>query len=163
MQEISSVVYEYTFTLQIGLLWGGFIVSLVLFTSIAPFFIKRCSASMFNISLVSQIFWSYLVEVLFGESAPKSYEYYIGFFIIIVGIYLFNRYPVTVLLEKSELSSPNSTLGQNLLEKDKKKNNYDNSSERSGVSGFSAERKFNYYRNPSISNIANKYLNNQAH
>jgi hypothetical protein len=158
MQEIFSVFYTYTFTLEIGLLWLGFVVTLVCFTSIAPFFIKRCSASMFNISLVSQIFWSYLVEVLFGDSAPKSYEYYIGFCIIIIGIYFFNKYPVTILVEKSD----SNELSQNLLEKDEKKTNYDNVSDKSSVSGFSAERKYNYYRNPSISNKANKYLNHQS-
>ena len=42
--------------------------SLFIFVSIVPFFIKRLSASMFNISQVSQIFWSFLIgKILIPE------------------------------------------------------------------------------------------------
>lgn len=161
MQEIVDVMFKYEFTMEIGMLWLGFVFSLVLFTSIAPFFIKRCSASMFNISLVSQIFWSYLVDVLFKDSEPRSYEYYIGFVIIIVGIYLFNKYPVNILVDDSIDS--NDSRSKNISSSGEKKSNYDNTSVKSALTGFSAEKKYDYYKNPSISIKANKYLNNQPH
>jgi hypothetical protein len=118
---------------------------------------------MFNISLVSQIFWSYLVDVIFfGGSAPKGVQYYIGFVIIIIGIFIFNKYPVTTLVETSE---SNKSLTQNLLDEKDKKNSFhinnDNRSETSETSGFSAEKKFNYYRNPTLTNKANKILNDK--
>ena len=168
--EVHKVIYEYNFTFKLGFLLGGFCVSLVLFTSIAPFFIKRCSASMFNISLVSQIFWSYLVEVIFGESAPKGYEYYIGFVIIICGIVIFNRYPVRQLIDRNNNNLSEDNLTQNLLEGQAKfsnksfhiKNDHDQQSVSSTTSEFSAEKKYNYYRNPSLRNKANKILNNHS-
>ena len=51
-------------------------VTLFIFVSIVPFFIKRLSASMFNISMVSQIFWSYIFSILFF-SAEKSVKFFI--------------------------------------------------------------------------------------
>ena len=39
--------------------------SLFIFVFIVPFFIQRLSASMFNISQVSQIFWSYIISIIF--------------------------------------------------------------------------------------------------
>ena len=41
--------------------------TLVIYVSIVPFFIKRLSASMFNISQVSQIFWSFLIGKFFYD------------------------------------------------------------------------------------------------
>lgn len=167
LNEFHKIIYEYTFSVKLGCLWGGFAASLVLFTSVAPFFIKRCSASMFNISLVSQIFWSYLVEVIFEDTSPKGYEYYIGFVVIILGIYIFNKFPVTILKETEELKEESKHEIKRLsdfevLDVDKKRSSSlyinDNISETSACSAFSAERKYTYYRNPTLSNKASKYL-----
>ena len=172
--EIHKVFYEYEFNLKIGLLWAGFSLTLAFFTSIASFFIRRCSASMFNISLVSQIFWSYLVEVISGDSSPRGYEYYIGFVVIIAGVFIFNRYPVVTIPSENEKKrssdsfySGNKLTQQLLLEsgnsnsQSKIPTQYDNISEKSGGSAFSSsDKKFNYYRNQTVSNKANKYLNN---
>lgn len=113
---------------------------------------------MFNISLVSQIFWSYLVDVIFfGGSVPKGVQYYLGFVIIILGIFIFNKYPVTTLVETRE---SNKYLTQNLLDEKDKKNscriNNDNISENSSTSGFNAEKKYSYYKNKSLYNKAQK-------
>ena len=123
---------------------------------------------MFNISLVSQIFWSYLVDVIFfGGSVPKGYQYYVGFVIIMVGIFIFNKYPVTTLIEADDSILKSRALSENLLEGDarpKKTSMYinnDNVSETSAASGFSAEKKFNYYKNPTLTNKANKILNDK--
>jgi len=41
---------------------------LLFFSIIVPFYIKRCSAALFNISQVSQIFWSSLINfIVFQE------------------------------------------------------------------------------------------------
>lgn len=116
---------------------------------------------MFNISLVSQIFWSYLVDVIFfGGSVPKGVQYYLGFVIIILGIFIFNKYPVTTLVETRE---SNKYLTQNLIDEKDKKNSFhinnDNISENSSTSGFNAEKKYNYYKNTSLYTKAHKILN----
>jgi hypothetical protein len=116
---------------------------------------------MFNISLVSQIFWSYLVDVIFfGGSVPKGVQFYIGFVIIIIGIFIFNKYPVTTLVETTE---SNNFLTHNLLDEKDRKNSFhtnnDNISENSSTGGFNAEKKFNYYKNPSLISKAHKILN----
>lgn len=170
--EINDITSKYQFSIDVGFLWLGFALSLVLFTSIAPFFIKRCSASMFNISLVSQIFWSYLVEVMFGEASPKGYVYYIGFVVIIAGIYVFNKYPVIQNEFKDKIISDrrnSMSLREKLIddndemcEREKKEKNFiaDDKSETSECSAFSQDKKVNYYRNTSISTKTGKYLNN---
>ncbi len=114
---------------------------------------------MFNISLVSQIFWSYLVEVIFKESSPKGYEYYAGFVIIIVGIFIFHKYPVTQL--KSCFSNEDYT--KSLINGDERIRNpsiyvTDDKSESSSTSAFSTDKKIEYYRKISLYNNANKYL-----
>ena len=45
--------------------------TLFCFVSIVPFFIKRLSASMFNISQVSQIFWSFIIEKIFFQEQNR--------------------------------------------------------------------------------------------
>lgn len=73
-------------------LWyGGFVISMMIFNTISPFFIRKNSASMLNISLVSQIFWSYLVEVIWYYETNKSYFYYVGFGVIVIGLVIFNQ------------------------------------------------------------------------
>ncbi len=47
--------------------------TLFCFVSIVPFFIKRLSASMFNISQVSQIFWSFLIEKFFFQGQDRVF------------------------------------------------------------------------------------------
>jgi hypothetical protein len=163
LNEIPRIIQE-NFTLKIVLLWSLFSVTLVIFTSIAPFFIKRSSAAMFNISLVSQIFWSYLVEVIFNESSPKGYEYYVGFVIIILGIYVFNKYPVTQL--KSHGINKLDDYAKSLIsgsERVRFPSAYitDDKSESSSTSAFSEERKIEYYRQISLYNKTNKYLTEQ--
>jgi hypothetical protein len=150
-------------SLKIYLLWGSFTVTLVIFTSIAPFFIKRSSAAMFNISLVSQIFWSYLVEVISKESSPKGYEYYIGFVIIILGIYIFHKYPVTQLkkygIDESNLYAK-SLISGNERVRNPSIHHHDDKSESSSTSAFSSDKKIDYYRKISKYNKANNYLSN---
>jgi hypothetical protein len=144
--EINAVIYTYTLDYKVGLLFLGFVATLVIFTSITPFFIKRCSASMFNIAIVSQIFWSYLVELMSGDANPRSYFYFIGFFVIIVGIYIFNKFPVEYRLKLCDLQ--NSLISE--------------TSETSSCSAFStADRKYTHIKtNNTLHLRASKYLNN---
>jgi hypothetical protein len=151
--EIDKLLNEYTIDSSILLLSGGFAVTLVIFTSISPFFIKRCSASMFNIALVSQIFWSYIVEIISGKASPKGYEYYIGFVVIIVGIYLFNRYPVIENKQETDIAD------ESINRDDKKDQLIGSQSETSSCSAFSPPDKYTHLRNNTLSNRANKYLN----
>lgn len=166
--EIFKIGSEFKFTWEVALLTLGFAITLVFFTSIAPFFIKRCSASMFNISLVSQIFWSYLVEIISLESSPKSYEYYLGFLVIIFGIYTFNKYSVIMVKQRSveNLSDTESIfkqkkcLNQKLLDNGFNDNIYDKKSETSSRSAFPNDKKISFYKNNTLSSRASKYLNN---
>lgn len=112
---------------------------------------------MFNIALVSQIFWSYIVEILSGDASPKGYEYYIGFAIIIVGIYLFHKYPVI------ELKAIDRDITDESINKDERtKTLISNMSETSSCSAFSPHSdKFLHLKNNTLSLKANKYLNNE--
>ena len=108
---------------------------------------------MFNIALVSQIFWSYIVEIISGKASPKGYEYYIGFVIIITGIYLFNKYSVidnnnTQIIDDKSTNKEETKVA--LLECN---------SETSSCSAFSTD-KYSYVRNRTLSTKVNKYLNN---
>ncbi len=128
-------------------------MTLVIFASISPFFIKRCSASMFNISLLSQIFWSYLVdEVIFGDSAPKGIEYYIGFIVIIFGIITFHWFPheVTEIHKMSTEIKSDSTINGEVKSIHSTHSNKESS--------FHAEKKYIYYRNGTLSSKAHKIL-----
>jgi hypothetical protein len=151
--EIDKILNKYTFDTPAILLSSGFAVSLVIFTSISPFFIKRCSASMFNIALVSQIFWSYIVEIISGEESARGYEYYIGFIIIILGIYLFNKYPVTY----TTVEVANESINRD----ERKATLLGGQSETSSCSAFSPPDKYTYLKNNTLSVKANKLLNNE--
>jgi hypothetical protein len=123
-----------------------------MFTSIVPFYIKRSSASMFNISLVSQIFWSYLVDIMLNDKNPGGYLYYIGFIIIIAGIYLFNKNNVIVIFNEN-----NKSLFQSLLEN---KNNESVQLNNSNIDKYNnIDRKLTEYRKLSLQSKAQKYLN----
>lgn len=78
-----------------------FIALFSIFDLIMPFYIKRHSASLFNISLVSQIFWAFVVEALKTQGPANNYWYYLGFFIILSGIIIFS-------LVKAEIKEKNS-------------------------------------------------------
>ena len=78
-----------------------FIVLFSIFDLIMPFYIKRHSASLFNISLVSQIFWAFVVEALKTQGPANNYWYYLGFFIILSGIIIFS-------LVKAEIKEKNN-------------------------------------------------------
>jgi hypothetical protein len=114
---------------------------------------------MFNISLVSQIFWSYLVEVIFNESSPKGYEYYAGFVIIIVGIFIFYKYPVTQLRKNQGVMKDDAYLKCLINAEERIRNPSvfctDDKSESSSTSAFSTDKKIEYYRKISLYNKSN--------
>lgn len=151
--EIYKIIHEYNIDLSVILLSSGFAISLLIFTSISPFFIKRCSASMFNIALVSEIFWSYIVEIISGKASPKGYEYYIGFVVIILGIYLFNKYPV--IENRIEVDIADESINRD----ERKVTLVGSQSETSSCSAFSPPDKYSHLRNNTLSHRANKYLN----
>jgi hypothetical protein len=155
--EFDNIINKYIFDFSVALLFLGFVATLVVFTSISPFFIKRCTASMFNISLVSQIFWSYLLEISLGHADPGSYFYYIGFVIIVTGIFLYNKSPV----ECVKPNKGNTDLEAKLIGSKGTQAN-ENYSETSSCSAFSIDRKYSHLRNNSLHIKANKYLTNNA-
>lgn len=144
-------------------------LTLVLFTSIAPFFIKRCSASMFNISLVSQIFWSFLVELITTDNSPKGFEYFIGFGVIILGIVIFSIFPIISLQNNNSHNEHKLTYSSKNVLEDPHNNIYVKSSKEESLnltdsmseSCFAAvDKKYAYYKQ-NMSSKATKYLNNQ--
>jgi len=48
---------------------------MVIFMEITPFYISRVKAAMYNISLVSQIFYSYIIEVIFYQESVSLYNF----------------------------------------------------------------------------------------
>ena len=75
----------------------GFIILFFIFGVIMPFYIRRHSASLLNISLVSQIFWAFVLDVIIIKKAANNYFYYLGFGIILGGIILFSLFRVEIV------------------------------------------------------------------
>lgn len=138
-------------------------------TSIVPYYIKRSSASMFNISLASQIFYSFIVEVIYDSSKLKEYEYYIGFALIIIGIYIFNMNDVIPIVQTTPLLiTDNPIFMENIDSADIKceSNENLNNSIRSDDSNYLKQAqikdKYTYYKDErKLSTIANKYISDQ--
>ena len=67
---------------------------LMAFTALSPFYIQKFSATMFNISLVFTILWSFIIDLICIKKEFKFYWliilYFIGFIIIIAGTIIFN-------------------------------------------------------------------------
>lgn len=74
-----------------------FIILFFIFGVVMPFYIRRHSASLLNISLVSQIFWAFVLDAIIMKKAANNYFYYLGFGIILCGIILFALFKVEVV------------------------------------------------------------------
>ena len=59
------------------------VISLI-FGTIVPFYIKRYSASVLNVFMISQIFWSYIFTLIFQGFYDVNICFYIGFAIILL-------------------------------------------------------------------------------
>jgi drug/metabolite transporter (DMT)-like permease len=94
--EFSKILY-----LTPNNLWYdfGFSISFVMITSLTPFLIKRFSASLLSIALISQIGWSYINELIFFGYHYEGCSYLIGFAIILIGIIIFHISPITLMKE----------------------------------------------------------------
>ena len=78
------------FTINAIWMWIVFIITLVSITSISPFFIQKCGASMFNFSLASNIFWSMTIDLLVNyNSSIFHFGYLFGFMLVIIGLLFF--------------------------------------------------------------------------
>lgn len=71
-------------------LFYAFLISLLLFAIISSNYIRIYSASAFNISLLFQIFWSYIFDLLLGKSPITKFYFFIGIAIIFISIIIFN-------------------------------------------------------------------------
>ena len=67
-----------------------FIIISVALGTMVPFYIKRYSCSMYNFFMVSQIFWSYIFNIIFEKENRVRFHFYIGFIIILGSIVLFS-------------------------------------------------------------------------
>ncbi len=131
------------------MLFSLFAISMIAFNSISPFYIKRSSASIYNIALVSQIFWSYFVEIIFSRASPKGYEYYIGFAIILFGIIVFSRFSV-IDIEKETIAVEERRVS--LLE----------GNSETSITSIAAD-KFTYYKNNSLNVRVGRYMNDNLY
>ena len=61
-----------------------FMVISLIFGTIVPFYIKRYSASVLNVFMISQIFWSYIFTLIFQGFYDVNICFYIGFAIILL-------------------------------------------------------------------------------
>ena len=57
---------------------------------------------MFNISLVTQIMWSYIISLIFFDDSSKRVLYFVGFAVIIVGVVVFNLYDKQIMTNVQE-------------------------------------------------------------
>ena len=67
-----------------------FMIISVILGTVIPFYIKRYSASMYNFFMVSQIFWSYIFNIIFQNNKAVNFLFYIGFIIILGSTILFS-------------------------------------------------------------------------
>lgn len=151
----SLLVGEYQAIISINLDWNTimlfsvFASCMIVFNSISPFYIKRSSASIYNIALVSQIFWSYFVEIIFNRASPKGYEYYIGFAVILFGIIVFSRFSV-IDIEKETIAVEERKVS--LLE----------GSSETSITSIAAD-KFTYYKNNTLNERVSRYMNDNLY
>ena len=80
---------------KVIIFWILAAIFLAAMTSLSPFYIQKFSATMYNVSLVFTIFWSYMIDSIFIK---KKFEfgwlnilYFVGLIIIIVGTVIFSR------------------------------------------------------------------------
>ena len=67
------------------------VITLTIFTFIAPFYIINFSANMFSMNLISTIFWAFIINYFFIQ--PLEYNIIIiiiGISLIILGTLIFN-------------------------------------------------------------------------
>ena len=76
------------------------IISIALGTMV-PFYIKRYSASMYNFFMVSQIFWSYIFNIIFEKENHITFYFYIGFIIILGSTVLFSVFRLKKIYKKN--------------------------------------------------------------
>ena len=101
--ELGKIINKkYKINFIVLILWILFVFSLCLFTFLTPFFIQKCSANMFNINLITTIFWSFLINIIFISDEFKFYFinifFIFGFFLIIYGMILFNSKEKLILI-----------------------------------------------------------------
>lgn len=67
-QEMVWFLTSYSdFDVKLVFLLIMFLVTLLIFTSAVPYFLKKYSAALFNIGLVVQIIWSYIFDIFLGK------------------------------------------------------------------------------------------------
>lgn len=86
----------------------GFIFANFIFYSIKPFFIKQHTANLYSSNLICNIFYLYLVRLIFGEQSKKALFFFIGGIVVnIIGLYIFDKYKC-VKVSKNELTNSGS-------------------------------------------------------
>ena len=91
---IDIIQKKYIFDYSSVLLWVASSSSLLIFCTISPFYINNFSAASYNISLATTVFWSYIADIILDEEhfSLKTILYFIGFFIILGGVVIFNSF-----------------------------------------------------------------------
>ena len=91
---------NYDFWIIFAMICFGLI--LMGFASIAPFYIGKFSAVMFNVGLASTVFWSYIGNLILNgdEANEKNVFYFVGFAIIIIGLVIFYYRDVQIISKK---------------------------------------------------------------
>jgi len=80
---------------EIMIFWILSAICLAAMTSLSPLYIQKFQAVNFNISLVSTIFWSYIIKIIIIEKISEfewywfNILYFIGFIFIISGTAFF--------------------------------------------------------------------------
>ena len=80
--------------ISVIIFWILSAVCLTGITALSPLYIQKFQATMFNISLVFTVFWSYILDPFFNELHFDwhwlNILYFIGFIIIIIGTVIFS-------------------------------------------------------------------------
>lgn len=91
---IESLPLELTYIKNIStvlqiLNYIGFGISLICMYSIAPYYFKNYSATMYNLSLLTTMVYGLILGIFIFEES-FSYLYFAGFLVVIVGIIVHN-------------------------------------------------------------------------
>ena len=145
-QKFYNKINQFDINVKFVLLVFGFLVLFFIFGYATPFYIRRATNSMFNVSLVSQILWMYVVDCILGKAiAFKNEFYYIGCAVILGGIVLFGCFDV-VKVKKEEIKEDVKKIKGGILPEEGDDESETGSYLGEGEFGKSVERKHGIYK-----------------
>ena len=126
-QRFYNKINDFNINIKFVLFVLCFLLLFFIFGYATPFYIRKTTNSMFNVSLVSQILWMYVVDCILGKAiAFKNEFYYIGCVVILGGIVLFGCFDVVKVKQKEVKEDMKNIKGAILPEESEDENEQEN-------------------------------------